>query len=139
MEFGIFHIWIAHAQCAEATSANNVLMSAVMKKVGLYALIRLLIINNNDGLVLAYVALLLGTISVVWGSLFALLERDLKRLLSYSTVENIGLILIGLGLCLLGRYMHNLDLANLALTASLFHVLKSCYGENRFIYWRWQR
>jgi len=115
-----FQIWMAHAQ-SEAPAPVTALMSAVMKKVSIYAIIRLLIINNDSGVVLAYVILAFGTVSLVWGSLFALLERDLKRLLSFSTVENIGLILIALGLCLMARHLHCWDLANLALTAALFH------------------
>ena len=59
----------------------------------------------------------------MWGSLFALLEHDLKRLLSYSSVENIGLILMALALCLMGRYFQQWDLAAMALAAALFHSL----------------
>ena len=123
-----FHIWMASAQ-SEAPAPVTALMSAIMKKVGLYAIIRLLIINNDSAIVLGYVMLAFGTVSVVWGSLFALLERDLKRLLSYSTVENIGLILIALALCLMGRYLHYWDLANLALTAALFHSLNHALSK----------
>ena len=50
--------------------------------------------------------LALGAISALWGVLFALLQRDLKRLLAYSSVENIGLILMALGLALVGRRLH---------------------------------
>ena len=117
-----FHIWMSYAQ-AEAPSPVTALMSTVMKLTGIYVLIRLLIIDNNHGLILAYIALALGSVSIVWGSLFALLEHDLKRLLSYSSVENIGLILIALALCLMGRYFQQWDLANLALVAALFHAL----------------
>ncbi len=123
-----FHIWMAHAQ-SEAPAPVTALMSAIMKKVSLYALIRLLIINNDNGIILAYVVMAFGTISVVWGSLFALLERDLKRLLSFSSIENIGLILIALALCLIGRSLHYWDLANLALTAALFHSLNHALSK----------
>ncbi len=115
-------IWMAQAQ-AEAPSPVTALMSAVMKKAGIYIFIRLLVLDNDNGLILSYVALALGTVSVIWGSLFALLERDLKRLLSYSSVENIGLILIALSLCLMGRYLGHWDLAYLAFAAALFHIV----------------
>lgn len=117
-----FHIWMSQAQ-SEAPSPVTALMSAVMKKVGIYVFIRLLVIDNDNALILAYVSLALGTVSVIWGSLFALLERDLKRLLSYSTVENIGLIFIALSLCLMGRYLGHWDLAYIAFAAALFHIV----------------
>ncbi len=117
-----FHIWMAYAQ-AEAPSPVTALMSTIMKLAGIYALIRLLIVDNNAGLILAYIALALGTVSIIWGSLFALLEHDLKRMLSYSSVENIGLIIMALALCLMGRYFQQWNLAALALIAALFHSL----------------
>lgn len=114
-----FHIWMSYAQ-AEAPSPTSVFMSTVMKLAAVYILIRLLVVDNDDGLLLGYIALVLGTISILWGSLFALLEHDLKRLLSYSSTENMGLILIALGLCLIGHCLKLTDLAGLALAATLF-------------------
>ena len=117
-----FHIWMSYAQ-AEAPCPVAALMSTVMKTVGVYTLIRLLIMDNDHGLVIAYLALALGTMSMVWGALFALLEHDLKRLLSYSSVENSGIVLVALGLCLMGRSAGQWDLAYLALAAALFHTV----------------
>ncbi len=117
-----FHIWMSYAQ-AEAPGPVAALMSTVMKTVGIYTIIRLLIVDNDHGLVIAYLALGLGSVSMIWGALFALLEHDLKRLLSYSSVENMGVVLIALGLCLMGRCSGHWDLAYLALAAALFHTV----------------
>src|SRR5579871_5211700 len=69
------------------------------------------------------VVLALGGITAVLGILYAMMERDLKRLLAYSTVENVGIIFIGLGLALAFRANGIAWAAALALTAALFHVL----------------
>lgn len=65
----------------------------------------------------------LGAISAFWGVLFALLQHDLKRLLAYHSVENIGIILMGLGLSMIGSRLHQPLLAQLGLAAALFHTL----------------
>ncbi len=117
-----FHIWMPYAQ-PEAPAPVAALMSGIMKKVAIYALIRILILNGEGGVVLGYLALLLGTVSAAWGVLFALLERDLKRLLTYSTVENVGLILIALSLTILCKAAGLPGLAAIAIAAALFHCV----------------
>jgi formate hydrogenlyase subunit 3/multisubunit Na+/H+ antiporter MnhD subunit len=113
-----FHIWMPYAQ-SEAPSPVAALMSGAMKKVAMYAFIRLLLLNSTDGVVIGYLALFLGTVSVLWGILFALIERDLKRLLAYSTVEQMGLIVVSLGLVLLCRHNGLTALAGIAFAAAL--------------------
>ena len=66
--------------------------------------------------------LVLGGVTAVLGVLYALMQSDLKRLLAYSTVENIGIIFIGLGLALAFKAQHLAWAAALAMTAALFHV-----------------
>ncbi|HUY68020.1 MAG TPA: hydrogenase 4 subunit B [Alphaproteobacteria bacterium] len=117
------HVWLPEAHPA-APSHVSALMSGVMTKVAIYALIRILfdLIGTPQwwwgGVVLA-----LGGITAVMGVLYALMQHDLKRLLAYHTVENIGIIVIGLGLALAFRATSLPLLAGLALTAALFHVL----------------
>ena len=67
--------------------------------------------------------LVLGGVTAVLGILYALMENDLKRLLAYSTIENIGIIFVGLGLALAFQANGMTAAAALALTAALFHVL----------------
>lgn len=118
-----FHLWLPIAHPA-APAPVSAVMSGVMIKTAIYAIIRLFVIG--DHLVaphLGTIILILGAISAFWGVLFALLQHDLKRLLAYHSVENIGIILMGIGIAILG-HDHALPLlATLGLAAALFHTL----------------
>jgi formate hydrogenlyase subunit 3/multisubunit Na+/H+ antiporter MnhD subunit len=116
------HVWLPLAHPA-APSHVSALMSGVMTKVAVYAFIRLafdLLGPPSWGMGLA--VLTIGGITAVLGVLYALMQHDLKRLLAYHTVENIGIIFIGLGLALAFRADGMKLAAALALTAALFHV-----------------
>jgi hydrogenase-4 component B len=118
-----FHLWLPIAHPA-APAPVSAVMSGVMIKTAIYAMARLLLVGSHlDAPVLGPLLLVLGAISALWGVLFALLQHDLKRLLAYHSVENIGIILMGLGISLIGVRQHNTLLAQLGLAAALFHVL----------------
>ena len=117
-----FHIWLPYAH-PEAPSPVSALMSGFMVKVAIYAMLRFLIMNDCTSLFIGYVALVLGIVSAVWGVLFALMEHDLKRLLAYSTVENIGLLIAGVGVTLLCKCTAHPIIAAFALAGVLFHVV----------------
>jgi len=71
-------------------------MSGVMIKTAIYAIVRIFVLGRHVGTPgIGTVILVLGAISALWGVLFALLQHDLKRLLAYHSVENIGIILMG--------------------------------------------
>jgi hydrogenase-4 component B len=107
-----------------APSHVSALMSGVMTKVAVYGFIRIVFdLLPPPGWWAATVVLLMAGITAVLGVLHALMERDLKRLLAYSTVENIGIVFIGLGLALAFRANGFNAGAALALTAALFHAL----------------
>jgi len=116
------HVWLPLAHPA-APSHVSALMSGVMTKVAVYGFVR--VAFDLLGAPLwwwgALVALI-GGITAVMGVLHALMEHDLKRLLAYHTVENIGIIFIGLGLALAFEANQMPAPAALALTAALFHV-----------------
>jgi hydrogenase-4 component B len=117
-----FHIWLPYAH-PTAPSPVSALMSGVMIKVAIYAIIRLYVMDGAGSLVFASLFLAAGTISAFWGILWSLVQHDLKRLLAYSSVENVGLILMAIGICLLAEYMHWPQLTAIGLVAALFHVL----------------
>jgi hydrogenase-4 component B len=107
-----------------APSHVSALMSGVMTKVAIYGFIRIVFdLLGPSQWWAGSIVLLLGGITAVLGVLHALMERDLKRLLAYSTVENIGIVFIGLGLALAFRATGFEAGAALALTAALFHAL----------------
>ena len=116
------HAWLPLAHPA-APSHVSALMSGVMTKVALYAFIRIgFDLLGATPWWSAVVLLALGGATAVLGILYALMQGDLKRLLAYSTVENIGIICIGLGLAMAFRSAGYAAGAALALTAALLHV-----------------
>jgi formate hydrogenlyase subunit 3/multisubunit Na+/H+ antiporter MnhD subunit len=116
------HVWLPLAHPA-APSHVSALMSGVMTKVAVYGFVRIVFdLMGPPTWGWGAVVLLLGGITAVLGVLHALMEHDLKRLLAYHTVENIGIIFIGLGLALAFRANDMGVPAALAMTAALFHV-----------------
>lgn len=118
-----FHLWLPIAHPA-APAPVSAVMSGVMIKTAIYAMARLFLVGHPLAApALGPLLLVLGAVSALWGVLFALLQHDLKRLLAYHSVENIGIILMGLGISLLGVQWRNPALAQLGLAAALFHTL----------------
>src|SRR5271166_2484139 len=116
------HVWLPLAHPA-APSHVSALMSGVMTKVAVYGFIRIAFdLLGAPTWWSGTLVLAIGGITAVLGVLYALMEHDLKRLLAYHTVENIGIIFIGLGLALAFRAYGMAWAAALALTAGLFHV-----------------
>ncbi len=117
------HVWLPLAHPA-APSHVSALMSGVMTKVAVYGFIRIIFdLVGQPTWWAAMVVLALGGTTAALGVLYALMQHDLKRLLAYHTVENIGIIYIGLGLSLAFQANGMGWAAALALTAALFHVL----------------
>ena len=116
------HAWLPLAHPA-APSQVSALMSGVMTKVAVYGFVRIVFdLLGTPAWWWSMPVLAAGGITAVMGVLYALMQHDLKRLLAYHTVENIGIIFIGLGLALAFK-AHGMDVAAaLALTAALFHV-----------------
>jgi hydrogenase-4 component B len=116
------HVWLPPAHAA-APSHVSALMSGVMTKVALYGFIRLIFdLAGPLPWWCGVIVLLAGGTTALLGVLYAVMQHDLKRLLAYHTVENIGIILIGLGLALAFRGDGLGALAVLALAAALLHV-----------------
>lgn len=122
------HVWLPMAHPA-APSHGSALMSGVMLKVAIYGIIRFgfdLLAPSKGPLPESWgwTVLLFGTISALFGVLLALQQHDLKRLLAFHSVENVGIILIGVGLAMiLGGGRATTQLATLALAAALLHTL----------------
>jgi hydrogenase-4 component B len=120
------HVWLPLAHPA-APSHVSALMSGVMTKVATYGFIRIAFdLNGPPAWWWSVLLIVLAGMTCVLGVLSALMQHDLKRLLAYHTVENIGIIFLGLGLAL-AFSSHGLPApAALALTAALFHILNHC-------------
>ena len=116
------HVWLPLAHPA-APSHVSALMSGVMTKVAVYGFVRVVFdLLGEPSWWWGALVPFLGGVTAVMGVLYALMEHDLKRLLAYHTVENIGIIFIGLGLALAFQANDMQGAAALALTAALFHV-----------------
>jgi hydrogenase-4 component B len=115
------HLWLPGAH-AMAPSHVSALLSGVMIKVGIYGIVRLAALlpplPAADGAAL----LVFGTLSAVLGVAFALGQHQLKRLLAYHSIENIGIILMGIGLALLARSLGRPEIALLGIAGALLHV-----------------
>ncbi len=116
------HVWLPEAHPA-APSHVSALMSGVMIKTGIYGIMRVLFVLQTSAAWWGWLILLIGAISGILGVLFALAQHDLKRLLAYHSVENIGIIALGIGLGILGLHAHNPLVAILAFSGGLLHVL----------------
>jgi formate hydrogenlyase subunit 3/multisubunit Na+/H+ antiporter MnhD subunit len=116
------HVWLPLAHPA-APSHVSALMSGVMTKVAIYGFVRVVFdLSGEPSWWWSGVVLGLGAVTAVLGVLHAVLERDLKRILAYSTVENVGIVFIGIGLALAFSANAMPAAAALALTAALFHA-----------------
>ncbi len=115
------HIWLPSAH-ANAPSHVSALMSGMVIKTGIYGLVRFLSVLPGMPLWWGVVLLGLGVLSGVFGVAFAIGQHDLKRLLAYHSVENIGIIVMGIGLAAMGRSLGRPDLVALGLAGGLLHV-----------------
>jgi formate hydrogenlyase subunit 3/multisubunit Na+/H+ antiporter MnhD subunit len=124
------HVWLPLAHPA-APSHVSALMSGVMTKVAVYGFIRVIFDLLGEPVWWSgIVVLFLGGLTAVLGILCALMEKDLKRLLAYSTIENVGVIFVSLGLALAFKANAMPSAAALALTAALFHVLNHSFFKS---------
>ncbi|NVN91365.1 MAG: hydrogenase [Desulfuromonadales bacterium] len=116
------HIWLPSAH-ANAPSHVSAAMSGVILKIGIYGLVRTLSFFHTLPLWWGCFLLLLGIVSGVVGVAFAIGQHDLKRLLAYHSIENIGIIIMGLGVALIGRAIESPAMILLGMAGALLHVL----------------
>lgn len=115
------HIWLPGAH-SSAPSHVSALMSGVLIKAGIYGLIRVTSLCPDAPAWWGAVVLALGGVSAVFGVAFAIGQHDIKRLLAYHSIENIGIILLGLGLAMVGRALGRPDLVVLGMAGALLHT-----------------
>jgi hydrogenase-4 component B len=117
------HVWLPEAHPAAPTSISA-LMSGVLIKTGIYGIMRVCAFGLGTPLLSwGVLVVVVGGVSAVLGVLYALMQHDLKRLLAYHSIENIGIILLGLGAGMMGLAYGRGDLAAVGIAASLYHVL----------------
>jgi hydrogenase-4 component B len=121
---GIFplHVWLPHAHPA-APSHISAVMSGVMIKTGIYGIVRMYDMLNWHTPFFGQIVLVAGVVSGILGVVYALGQHDIKRLLAYHSVENIGIILIGIGIGMIGVAAGKPIMAVLGFAGGLLHVL----------------
>ena len=127
MKAGLFpmHIWLPEAHPA-APSHVSAIMSGVMIKTGVYGIIRIMQVENLEGDMLYTIGLIVlvsGAITGLWGVILAAMQNDIKRLLAYSSIENVGIILIGLGIAAVGHAAGSPLVGMCGMCGALLHMV----------------
>ncbi len=124
------HVWLPEAHPA-APSPASALMSAVMLKTAVYGFLRVMFdLLDTQVWWWGVIVLTLGLMTALYGVIFSAVQNDMKRLLAWSSIENIGFIFVGAGLAILFRAYHMGTLAALALTAMLYHALNHAFFKS---------
>ncbi len=127
------HNWLPDAHPA-APSHVSAIMSGVMIKTGIYGILRMLSLIGTPSKLIAYGVLVISVISALYGVLYAITQHDLKRLLAYHSIENIGIIGIGVGAGMLGLAYHNPVVAMFGFAGGILHILNhSIFKELLFL------
>ena len=128
-----FHNWLPDAHPAAPSHVSGI-MSGVMIKTGIYGILRILSLIVSPAIALGYFVLVISVISALYGVLYAITQHDLKRLLAYHSIENIGIIGIGIGVGMLGLAYNSLPVAVLGFAGGILHILNhSIFKELLFL------
>jgi hydrogenase-4 component B len=127
------HTWLPHAHPAAPSHVSG-MMSGVMIKLGIYGIFRVLGFVQYDMISIGVFILVISLLSSIYGVMHAIVQHDLKRLLAYHSIENIGIIGIGMGLGIIGLATDDTILALLGFTGSLLHVLNHSLFKSLLFY-----
>ncbi len=128
-----FHTWLPYAHPAAPSHVSGV-MSGVIIKIGIYGILRMLLLIKSDYLVIGYIILFVSILTGIYGVMLAIIQHNLKRLLAYHSIENIGIIGMGIGLGCIGIGKGNGVLATLGFAGALLHVLNHSLFKSLLFY-----
>lgn len=117
-----FHTWLPYAHPAAPSHISGI-MSGLLIKIGIFGILRMLLLINVDYTSIGIFILAISLISGIYGVMLAILQHNLKKILAYSSVENIGIIGIGIGLGCIGLGTNNVVLCSLGFAGALLHAL----------------
>lgn len=128
-----FHNWLPEAHPA-APSHVSAVMSGVMIKTGIYGILRVLAFVGIPSVEVSYAVLIVSLITALYGILYAISQYDVKKLLAYSSIENIGIIGMGMGVGMLGLAFDSVPVAILGFLGCILHILNhSIFKELLFL------
>lgn len=122
ISFFPFHTWAPEAYSVAPPHAAAI-MSGVMKKLGFYGLIRVLMHVSNDHMQIGFTIVLVGLVTALYGIINSILQKDLKKTLAFSSIENVGIIAIGIGTSYIGYSIEDYALTFLGMAGALLHIL----------------
>jgi len=128
-----FHTWLPYAHPAAPSHVSG-MMSGVIIKLGIYGILRMLLLIRGDYLNMGYFILVISVITGVYGVMLAIIQHNIKKLLAYHSIENIGIIGIGIGLGCIGLGLHNSYLAFAGFAGALLHTLNHSLFKSLLFY-----
>ena len=128
-----FHTWLPYAHPA-APSHISGMMSGVIIKIGIFGILRMLLVVKTDLTTIGYIILVISLISGLYGVMLAIIQHNLKKLLAYHSIENIGIIGIGIGIGCIGIGSGNQILAALGFAGALLHTLNHSLFKSLLFY-----
>jgi hydrogenase-4 component B len=128
-----FHTWLPYAHPAAPSHVSGI-MSGVVIKIGIYGILRMLLLIKTDYTTIGYFILAISIITGLYGVLLATIQHDLKKLLAYHSIENIGIIGIGIGLGCIGLGATNKWMAILGFTGAMLHTLNHSLFKSLLFY-----
>jgi hydrogenase-4 component B len=128
-----FHTWLPYAHPAAPTHVSGI-MSGVLIKIGIYGILRMLLLIKTDYTTIGYIILFISTFTGIYGVMLATIQHNLKKLLAYHSIENIGIIGMGIGLGCIGLGANNKWMAILGFSGALLHTLNHSLFKSLLFY-----
>jgi hydrogenase-4 component B len=128
-----FHTWLPYAHPAAPTHVSGI-MSGVVIKIGIYGILRMLLLIKTDYTTIGYIILFVSIITGIYGVMLAIIQHDLKKLLAYHSIENIGIIGIGIGIGCIGLGATNKWMAILGFSGAMLHTLNHSLFKSLLFY-----
>jgi formate hydrogenlyase subunit 3/multisubunit Na+/H+ antiporter MnhD subunit len=128
-----FHTWLPYAHPAAPSHVSG-MMSGVIIKIGIFGILRMLLVIKTDFVTAGYLILIISLISGLYGVMLAIIQHNLKKLLAYHSIENIGIIGMGIGIGCIGTGTGNQVLATLGFAGALLHTLNHSLFKSLLFY-----
>jgi hydrogenase-4 component B len=128
-----FHTWLPYAHPAAPTHVSGI-MSGVVIKIGIYGILRMLLLIKTDYTTIGYLILFISTLTGIYGVMLATIQHNLKKLLAYHSIENIGIIGMGIGIGCIGLGETNKWMAILGFSGALLHTLNHSLFKSLLFY-----
>jgi hydrogenase-4 component B len=128
-----FHTWLPYAHPAAPSHVSGI-MSGVMIKIGIYGILRMLLLIRTDYTTIGFIILFISLITGIYGVMLATIQHNLKKLLAYHSVENIGIIGIGIGIGCIGIGTGNKWMAILGFSGAMLHTLNHSLFKSLLFY-----